>query len=59
MSSEYRRIGRQDVYFFKFPKSIATSTTDQEVEFKLQMSKLELKKKFDLRAMQYHGEIAL
>jgi hypothetical protein len=57
--SEYRKTGRQDVYLFQFPKTAAISTKDQEVEFKLRMDHTDLKKKFDLEAMRYHGEIAL
>lgn len=57
--SEYRKVGRQDVYLFQFPKTAAISTMDQQVEFKLRLDHTDLKKKFDLEAMRYHGEIAL
>ncbi|MBV9759851.1 MAG: hypothetical protein JO340_04735 [Acidobacteriaceae bacterium] len=58
--SDYRRIGNSDVYFFHFPRAaMAISTADHEVEFKMSMGQIEVKKKFDIGEMMYRGQLAL
>ncbi len=58
--SNYRRIGNSDVYFFHFPRtSLPITPADNEVEFKFRMGQMEVKKKFDLKQMQFDGQLAL
>ncbi len=58
--SSYRRIGNSDVYFFHFSKaSLPITAGDQQVEFKMTMGNMEIKRKFDLKDMQYQGQLAL
>jgi hypothetical protein len=58
--SDYRKVGNSDVYFFRFPRtSLEIAPTDQQVEFRLKMGKIEIKKKFDLGGMKYQGQLAL
>lgn len=58
--SSYRRIGNSDVYFFHFTRnSLPITVNDGQVEFRMKMGQMELKKKFDLKAMQYQGQLAL
>jgi hypothetical protein len=58
--SDYRKVGHSDVYFFRFPRtSLDIAPSDQQVEFRLKMGKIEIKKKFDLAGMQYQGQLAL
>src|SRR5690242_706643 len=48
--SNYRKIGNSDVYFFRFPRtSLPLSAQDQQVEFRVKMGRVEIKRKFDLR----------
>ncbi len=58
--SNYRKIGNADVYFFRFLKTkLPLSATDGEVEFRMRMGQIEIKRRFDLKAMQYSGQLAL
>ena len=58
--SSYRKIGKSDVYFFRFSKaSLPLSAQDQEVEFSMRMGHIEVKGKFNLRNMRYQGQLAL
>jgi hypothetical protein len=60
IESDYRRIGNSDVYFFRFTKAtLPISAADREVEFKMAMGKIEVKKKFEPGEMQYKGRLAL
>ncbi len=60
MDSDYRKIGDSDVYFFRFPKAAFPVTiADHEVEFRMTMGKIEVKRKFDLSDMHYQGGLAL
>jgi len=60
IDSDYRRIGNADVYFFRFAKeSLPISVADRQVEFKMALGKIEVKKKFELGEMQYKGRLAL
>jgi hypothetical protein len=60
IDSDYKRIGNSDVYFFGFSRaSLPLSEADREVEFKMAMGKIEIKKKFELADMQYKGQLAL
>ena len=48
------------VYFFRFSKaSVPIAPSDQEVEFRMMLGKIELKKKFELKEMRYQGQLAL
>ena len=58
--STYRRIGNADVYFFHFTRaSLPLTAAEGDVEFRMTLGKIEIRKKFDLRAMQYEGQLAL
>ena len=58
--SNYRKIGNADVYFFRFPKSkFPLDATDGDVEFRMKMGQIEIKKRFNLKSMQYSGQLAL
>lgn len=58
--SSYRRIGNSDVYFFHFTKaSLPIAAADREVQFRLTMGKMEIKRKFVLKEMQYQSQLAL
>jgi hypothetical protein len=60
MESDYRRIGNSDVYFFRFTKAtLPISAADREVEFKMAMGQIEVKKKFEPGEMRYKGQLAL
>ena len=56
----YRKIGDSDVYFFRFPRNgLSIDGNDRQVEFKLHFGQAEIKHRFDLRAMEYAGKLAL
>jgi hypothetical protein len=58
--SDYHKIGNSDVYFFRFPRtSLEIAPADQQVEFRVKMGKIAIKKKFDLGGMQYQGQLSL
>jgi hypothetical protein len=58
--SDYRKIGNSDVYFFRFPRNtLEIVPADQQVEFRLKMGKIDIKRKFDLAGMQYKGQLTL
>lgn len=58
--STYRKIGNSDVYFFRFVRtSLPIATSDQQVEFKMSLGNVEIKRRFDLKEMQYQGQLAL
>jgi hypothetical protein len=58
--SDYQRIGSADVYLFRFSKAaIRLATADKEVEFRLAVGNLNLKQKFQLADMNFHGKLAL
>jgi hypothetical protein len=58
--SLYRQIGNSDVYFFHFTRaSMPLTESDGEVEFRMTMGKIGIRKRFDLKAMQYQGQLAL
>ncbi len=58
--STYRKIGNSDVYFFRFPRtSLPIAVSDQQVEFRMTMGKIEVKRRFDLKDMQFQGELTL
>ncbi|MGA8026014.1 MAG: hypothetical protein WB992_02640 [Bryobacteraceae bacterium] len=58
--SSYRRIGNSDVYFFHFTRaSLPITAADREAQFRLTMGKMEIKRKFVLKDMQYQGQLAL
>ncbi len=58
--SSYRKIGNSDVYFFRFSKAgFPVSAQDQQVEFKMRMGHIDIRKKFDLSQMKYQGQLAL
>ncbi len=58
--SSYRKIGTSDVYFFRFRRdSFPITVSDKEVEFKVSVGSVEVKRKFLLHDMQYDGNLAL
>jgi hypothetical protein len=59
-SCTYHRIGNADVYFFRFARiSLPVTNEDRQVEFKTTFGKAEIKHKFELKSMQYEGQLAL
>ena len=59
-SSDYRKIGNADVYFFHFSKpALPLSVNDRQVEFRMTFGRMEVRKRFDLNEMQYQGQLAL
>lgn len=58
--SNYRRIGNSDVYFFHFTRtSLPLTVADQQVEFKMRIGQMDVKRKFELKEMQFQGKLAL
>jgi hypothetical protein len=58
--SDYRRIGQEDVYFFRFTReSLPISANDRQVEFKLKFGPMNIKTRFDVNEMKYQGQLAL
>lgn len=58
--SMYRKIGASDVYFFHFPKSaLPLAVGDKQVEFKMKLGRIEVRRRFDLGEMQFQGELSL
>ncbi len=56
----YRRIGNTDVYFFRFPRTnLPIADTDRQADFKAVFGQAEIKHRFDLKNMQYQGQLAL
>jgi hypothetical protein len=56
----YRKIGNADVYFFRFPRTgLPISLEDRQAEFKARFGPAEIKQRFELRSMQYQGQLAL
>ncbi len=59
-TSDYRKIGNSDVYFFHFSRSaLPIAVTDQEVQFRMKMGSVQVNRKFELQDMQYRGQLAL
>jgi hypothetical protein len=59
-SSDYRKIGTADVYFFHFLKpALPITVNDRQVEFRMTFGRMEVRKRFDLSEMQYQGQLAL
>lgn len=57
--SEFRKFDNRNIYIFRFPKTSQFSLDDREVEFRVTLGRMQLKKKFDLRDMVYHGKLEL
>ena len=56
----YHKIGNSDVYFFRFPRTaLPIADGDRQVEFKVVFGQAEIKHRFDLKSMQYKGQLAL
>lgn len=59
-SCTYRKIGNSDVYFFRFPRTtLAITDTDRQVEFKSVFGQTQIKQRFELKNMEYEGQLAL
>lgn len=59
-SCTYRKIGNSDVYFFRFPRTgLPIGSGDHQVEFKLTFGQAEIKHRFELKGMEYQGQLAL
>lgn len=52
-------VGNGEAYVFTFPKSTPLAVEDKDVEFRLEAGKLDIKKKFSLKDMQYQGKLAI
>jgi len=57
--SEFRKINGRNIYIFRFPKSSTFTVDDREVQFRVTLGRMQIKKKFELRDMQYQGKLAL
>ncbi len=58
--SNYRRIGNSDVYFFHFTRaSLPITVADQQVEFRMRIGQMQVKRRFELKEMQFQGKLAL
>jgi hypothetical protein len=56
----YRKIGNADVYFFRFPRAgLLIGGADRQVEFKVMFGQAEIKHRFELKSMEYQGQLAL
>lgn len=56
----YRKVGNADVYFFRFARTgLPISMDDKQAEFKARFGQSEIKQRFELRSMQYQGQLAL
>jgi hypothetical protein len=56
----YRKVGNANVYFFRFPRTNLTiSGDDRQVYFKAMFGQAEIRHRFDLKSMQYQGQLAL
>jgi hypothetical protein len=56
----YHKIGNADVYFFRFPRNaLAINADDRQVEFKAKFGQAEIRHRFDLKSMEYQGQLAL
>jgi len=51
--------GGSTVFVFQFPKGLALTMVDREVEFVTKVGNLTIKKKFKMKDMVYKGELAL
>ena len=51
--------GGSTVFVFQFPKGLALTMIDREVEFVSKVGNLTIKKKFKMKDMVYKGELAL
>src|SRR5579884_4310049 len=59
-SCTYRKIGNADVYFFRFPRTALPITLDdRQIEFKAVFGQAEIRHRFDVKGMQYEGQLAL
>ena len=59
-SCSYRKIGNGNVYFFRFPRTgLPLVPGDRQVEFKAMFGQAEIKHRFDLKNMQFQGQLAL
>jgi hypothetical protein len=59
LTSDFRNMNERNVYIFRFPKTPTLALDDREVEFRVTLGRMLLKKKFELRDMQYQGKLAL
>lgn len=57
--SDFRKINDRNIYIFRFPKTATLGIGDREVEFRMTMGRMQIKKKFELRDMMYQGKLAL
>ena len=59
LTSDFRKMNDRNIYIFRFPKNPTLALEDREVEFRVTLGRMVLKKKFELRDMQYQGKLAL
>jgi hypothetical protein len=57
--SDFRTFANRNLYIFRFPKTANFSLDDHEVEFKVTLGHMQIKRKFELRDMVYQGNLAL
>jgi hypothetical protein len=58
-TSDFRKVGDRNIYIFRFPKTTAFAPDDHEVEFRVTLGRMQIKKKFELRDMVYQGKLSL
>jgi hypothetical protein len=58
-TSDFRKVGDRNIYIFRFPKTTALTPDDREVEFRVTLGRMQIKKKFELRDMMYQGKLTL
>ncbi|MGC2661203.1 MAG: hypothetical protein WA324_24895 [Bryobacteraceae bacterium] len=57
--SDFRTIANHNLYIFRFPKTSIFNLDDRDVEFRMTMGHMQIKRKFELRDMIYQGNLAL
>ncbi|HEX4231056.1 MAG TPA: hypothetical protein VHZ07_20435 [Bryobacteraceae bacterium] len=58
-TSDFRKLGDRNIYIFRFPKTVTFAPDDREVEFRVTLGRMQIRKKFELRDMTYRGKLAL
>jgi hypothetical protein len=51
--------GNEAMLVFAFPKTIPITLEDKDVEFVTKLGALEIKKKFNLKDMVFHGQLEM
>ncbi len=58
--SKYEKIGKSDVYFFRFLRaSLPIDASDRQIEFKMRLQRINVQTKFELDQMTFQNALAL